>query len=147
MKKKFFVVGVFLIACITLFVWYNCANNNNLNGVITINGKTEKGYATLQYKNGDSLFGFAKIHGNINVCLDESEEKSYAKYEFSKDVLKADDVYMVTVNRYSEKENRVEFGEFYFDKEMKNVILITEEMEFISANDSFSKKVERLNGK
>lgn len=49
---------------------------------------------------------------------------------------------MASVIRYSGELNGFVTGNFFFDRDMKNVVLITDEVEFIAADAAFYELVK-----
>lgn len=142
MKK---IIGIVCIVCLCIAVIMGivCCTSKTvkLSGHITENGTTAEGEILIKHKRYNSLFSFKNIKGKVSVCGEGQDEDSI-QYDFLGSVFKTENWYMASVIRYSGELNYFVPGYFFFDSDMKNVVLITNEMEFIAAEDGFYELVK-----
>ncbi len=144
MKK---IIGIVCTVClgIAAIMGIVCCTSKTvkLSGHITENGTTAEGNILVEHKRYNSLFGFQNIKGGVSVCGEDQDEDSI-HYDFFGPVFKAEDWYMTSVNRYCGELNHFVFGSFFFDSDMKNVVLITDELEVIAAEDDFYERIKNV---
>ncbi len=142
MKK---IIGIVCIVCLGLvaIIGIVCWSSKTVkfSGHIAENGTTAEGDILVEHKRYNSLFGFKNIKGKVSVCREGQDEDSI-QYDFSGSVFKAENWYMASVIRYSGELNGFVTGNFFFDRDMKNVVLITDEVEFIAADAAFYELVK-----
>lgn len=140
MKKR--IILIVCLCAICLFtVWNFSTVTHKVTGTMTEAEKTETANGIIQYKRYNTLLNFKKLSGTISIYKDDTLEKYATEYEIMGTVFKAEKCWSVTVTRYSSESNQYVFGMLYFDKDMQNIILSTDEMEFTAADAIFIENV------
>lgn len=145
MKKKFMLIILLTAICIIVIIGLGNITNE-FTGTLTQDGTSVSVDAKVQYKRYHTWFRTKNPYGSIAITSEDFSGHDTTEYMMLGSFLKADEIYTVTVTRYSEEVNAYVFGTLFFDKEMENIILSTDELELFSANDSFIEKVNEYRG-
>lgn len=139
MKIKKMVLIIFLVICLLLVCISLSYRTTDFSGIMVENEIESS--VNIRVKNKQIYKVLNRMSGNVSV---QTNDNNIFEYNFSETVFSSDTSAVRFVSVYRFDKNKVENGYFYFDKELKNVILITSERQFYAANDEFYAAVNEM---
>ena len=139
MKIKRIVLIICLVLCLLLVCTSLSYRTTDFSGIMIENGIESS--VNIRVKNKQIYKVLNRMSGNVSV---QTNDNNTLEYNFSETVFSSDTSAVRFVSVYRFDKNKMENGYFYFDKELKNVILITSERQIYAANDEFCAAVNKM---
>lgn len=140
MKIKKILLSICLIFVFSIIFLCLSSYNIHFSGVIVENGIETAVNINLKNKRIDKLLN--KMSGSIFIQI-EDEKEAY-EYNFNGPVFSPSDTSVKFISVYRFYKTQMENGYFYFDKNLKNIVLITSERQIYSADNEFLSLVAKF---
>ena len=139
--KRIIMVTCLVLTLLLVFISLG-SHTTNFSGVMVENGIKSNVNVNVSVKKRQIDKVLNRMTGNVFVQT--NVDKNSLEYNFSESVFSSPSSLVSFVSVYRFNENRFENGYLYFDKELKNIVLITSERQVYAADDKFCDVVNKI---